>query len=317
MGSVADTGINLAIEEYLMATCKENEAILFLWQSDNTVVIGRHQNPYKECNLPLMKEENVKLIRRKSGGGAVYHDSGNLNFSFILRKEYYSLDKQFSVILNGLKKLNLHGQVNGRNDMVIDGCKFSGNAFIHQKDVSCHHGTLLIESELSKLGKFLTPSQLKLKAKGVDSVKSRVANLKSHKQDLTIQRVKDAIIEAFFETYKGKQTYQSLPNRKLIESYEESYRQWDWNYGKTPKYDLSFGERFDWGTMEIDLSLNSGKIEACAFNTDCLEDEPFKLLEEALCGCRFTETDISACINRFLRNERISQDVVKLIAGFI
>ena len=184
---------NLAVEEYLLLHCDKEECILYLWQNRNTVVIGRNQNAWKECLVSKLEEENGYPVRRLSGGGAVYHDLGNLNFTFLVRKENYNVDKQLNVILEAVKKLGIHAEKSGRNDILIDGHKFSGNAFYEQGDCCYHHGTLMVHVNLGELSRYLTVSKDKLQSKGVDSVRARVANLTEYAPDATVELLKQKL----------------------------------------------------------------------------------------------------------------------------
>lgn len=313
VSDITDTSINLAVEEYFMNICKEDTIILFLWQSHNTVVIGQHQNPYRECNLQLMEEEQVTLIRRKSGGGAVYHDIGNLNFSFIVPKSLYDIEKQFEVIVEALNSLGIKADVSGRNDMTVDGCKFSGNAFIHHDEVSCHHGTLLVETALEKLGKYLTPSSLKLRSKGVESVRARVINLKQYKTNLTVARVIDAIQNAFEATYEGQVENIELPASKDVEMFSACYSDWSWTYGASPKYDISYEDRFEWGNIGIELSIHSGKITNCDVHSDTLIDDHFKELAKEWIGLEFRKEYMLVAVKSVMTNDMIKKNICDLL----
>lgn len=191
----------LAVEEYLLLYCEPQECILYLWQNQNTVVIGRNQNAWKECKVESLEENGGHLARRLSGGGAVYHDLGNLNFTFLVSKENYSIDRQLEVIVKAVQKLGAKAEKSGRNDILIDGKKFSGNAFYEQEQHCYHHGTLMMNVNKEMLSKYLTVSKEKLQSKGVDSVKSRVTNLVDYIPDLTLEALKKALREAFEEVY--------------------------------------------------------------------------------------------------------------------
>ena len=195
---------NLAVEEYLLLHCEDKECILYLWQNQNTVVIGRNQNAWKECKVTKLEEENGYLARRLSGGGAVYHDLGNLNFTFLVNKDEYSLEKQLQVIINAMGRLGLKVEKSGRNDILIDGKKFSGNAFYEQEKHCYHHGTIMVDVNKEILSRYLTVSKDKLKSKGVDSVKSRVTNLREYLPKLTLEELKKALRESFEEVYNLK-----------------------------------------------------------------------------------------------------------------
>ncbi|MGC4020145.1 MAG: lipoate--protein ligase [Muricomes sp.] len=181
---------NLAVEEYLLNQCKENQCILYLWQNRRTIVIGRNQNAWKECLVEKLENEGGHLVRRLSGGGAVYHDTGNLNFTFLVRKENYDVDRQLEVILKAVRKLGVHAEKSGRNDILAEGKKFSGNAFYEKSGRCYHHGTLMLNVDIGDLSKYLTVSKEKLQSKGVDSVKSRVTNLKEFAPDITLDALK-------------------------------------------------------------------------------------------------------------------------------
>ena len=194
VGQGTDPYYNLALEQHLMASVPEDAVILYLWQNRNTVVIGRNQNPWGECRTTALEEDGGLLARRMSGSGAVYHDLGNLNFTFLASRENYDLNKQLSVITAACAQLGIPAQVSGRNDLTADGRKFSGNAFYESAGRACHHGTLLVDADLEKLGKYLMPSKAKLQAKGVDSVRARVANLKEFSPELTVETMKNALV---------------------------------------------------------------------------------------------------------------------------
>ena len=196
-----DPYANLAMEEYLMLHCGETECILYLWQNEHTIVIGRNQNPWKECHLTQLEESGGHLVRRLSGGGAVYHDLGNVNFTFLVQKENYDVGRQLDVIIGAMRRLGIQAERSGRNDILADGKKFSGNAFYKQNKFCYHHGTIMLNVDVTKLSRYLNVSADKLKSKGVSSVKSRVTNLVEFVPDLTVARLKKALKESFEEVY--------------------------------------------------------------------------------------------------------------------
>ena len=212
IGSCTDPHRNLALEEYLTDTVGEDTCILYLWQNKHTVVIGRNQNAWQECRTTELERDSGTLARRLSGGGAVYHDMGNLNFTFSLRTQDYDLRKQQSVIVEACRSLGIPAEISGRNDILTNGCKFSGNSFYSHAGCSFHNGTLLVNVDMANLGKYLTPSKTKLESKGVASVRSRVINLTELKPDLTIDGMAQAMVKAF-ETVYGLES--ALPQLRL------------------------------------------------------------------------------------------------------
>ena len=289
---------NLALERYLLNNANDS-CTLLLWQNDNTVVIGCNQNPWKECRTGLLQQEGVKLARRFSGGGAVYHDLGNLNFSFICPEEHYDQDKQFRVILQACKYAGIDATLSGRNDLQVGDKKFSGNAFFHQNGIACHHGTLLISSNYEKLARYLTPSKAKLSGKGVDSVRSRVANLQSYSPKLTIESMTSHLIKALNHVYSHTPTPLLLPENAKAEIAKTSafLRSTEWLYGKHPPASCTLENRFAWGGICIDLNINCGLIASAKVYTDSLDWRLAENIEDAIIGCPFNQNSIISSLN--------------------
>ena len=308
--------VNLALEEYLLRNCDKNTVILYLWQNNKTIVIGRHQNPYKECDVKKMEAEGVNLVRRKSGGGAVYQDLGNLNFTFISGREHHDITRQYQVILKALESYGISGEISGRNDLTVDGQKFSGNAFMNHKEVQCHHGTLLLDVDLEALPKYLTPSLLKIKARGVDSVRSRVVNLHSLNENITTEDLSSKIMEAFKGEYSFTGEIEEIGPDNVEEevlSEAKAYEEWTWNYGKAPSFDLTLEDKFPWGVFEMDLSTKNGKIQEAAINTDCILKEDFIPLTKELVGTPLEAQEIEKVLEHALENPEIIRDLQSLV----
>ncbi len=292
-----DPYVNLALERYLLNHAQEEVCLLLLWQNDNTVVIGCNQNPWKECRTGLLQEEGVHLARRFSGGGAVYHDLGNLNFSFICPEEHYNQDKQFRVILEACRQAGIDATLSGRNDLQVSDKKFSGNAFFHQNGIACHHGTLLISSNYDKLSRYLSPSKAKLEGKGVDSVRSRVSNLQSFCPVLTVEKMKELLLTAFQKVYVRSPAPVTLSQDSIeqIEKTAAFLRDPDWIYGKHAPASCTLESHFRWGGICVELNVENGKIDNCRVYTDSLDWRLAQVIEDTLTGCPFSkETILSA-----------------------
>jgi lipoate-protein ligase A len=264
---------NLAYEEQLVNTVEPDEIILYLWQNAHTVVIGKHQNPWREVRVDLLEEEGGKLARRLSGGGAVYHDLGNLNFTFVMHKKHENLEKQLSVLLGAVRQLDIEAYFSGRNDLLVGEQKFSGNAFYHGKDNYYHHGTLLVDVDLEHLGKYLNASVKKLNAKGVTSVKSRVVNLKTINPEITIPSLMASLEASFVATY-GPIDHKEYISEATISgtaiSRYEHYASWDWRYGKTPSFDAVFEEKFQWGEIALNFKTEKGSVSEVGIFSDAM-----------------------------------------------
>lgn len=281
-----DPWYNLALEEALLEDVKKGEAILYLWQNSDTVVIGRNQNPWKECDHKKLESEGGKLARRLSGGGAVYHDMGNLNFTFITDRKIFDIQRQLSVILEAVKSLGINACFSGRNDILAEDRKFSGNAYYYRDNKAYHHGTILIDSDFGRLTRYLTVSPEKMAAKGVDSVRSRVVNLKNLNSSLTIDAVSQQLEKSFTAEYASEPAACSPSDFDISDLYIK-YSSWEWIYGEAPKFDISIEKRFPWGGVEFCMTLLNGKISSAKVYSDSLNVFLFSRIEEALHGCEF------------------------------
>jgi lipoate-protein ligase A len=308
-----DPYYNLSLEEYLLNNVEEDEVILYLWQNANTVVIGRNQNPWKECKCKELELNNGKIARRLSGGGAVYHDLGNLNFTFVAREALYNLEKQLKVILKAAQKEGINAQFSGRNDIEVNGKKFSGNAFYFTKTSAYHHGAILIDTDISKLGSYLQVSKEKIQSKGIDSVQARVVNLKNLNKDITIESFKMRLKESFKEIY-GENSEEYILNEgifKLNELYNK-YSSWEWIYGESPSFDISFKNRFTWGDIEIGLTLKKAYIQKAVIYSDALNSSLILRLGDVLEGINFDVSKICEkirCLSTEFGEDEIINDI--------
>lgn len=304
-----DPTVNLAAESALMETAQKDTLIFYLWQNDNTIVIGRNQNLYKECSLTNTERDHVRIVRRPSGGGAVYHDMGNLNFTFITDDENFDTKRQSSVIVSALQKAGLKTELSGRNDLLIEGRKFSGNAYYRHNGFSYHHGTLLVNSDLSKMPLYLNPDPLKLKANSVNSVQSRVTNLSEYAKDLDVASLSKLLILAAEEEYgcDGEET--AFPDGDVFEKYYDLYSSKEWIFGKNPPFDIRFENRFAWGGIEICCSIKNGRIKECAAYSDSLRPQEIETIPGLLRNCVFSKDAVTHCLSSMKQSE-IKEDLI-------
>lgn len=286
--------LNLALEEYLLENVKEDECILYLWQNKKTVVFGRNQNPWKECRINELKSDGGYPVRRLSGGGAVFHDLGNLNFTFLVRKPHYDVSKQLEVIIRALENLGVPAKKSGRNDITVNDKKFSGNAFYTDGTHCYHHGTILVDVNMKDLSKYLNVSADKLKSKGVDSVKSRVTNLKEHRQDLNIDIMCEELVKAFSQVYNliSSEISPADIERKELERRRDFFESWDWIYGKNISFVYETYERFAWGSFNMQINTNKGRITDCKIYSDAMDIDVISKTPEVLIGVIFSSKEI-------------------------
>ncbi|WP_305419068.1 lipoate--protein ligase [Photobacterium leiognathi] len=296
---------NLAVEDAIFRNMPADQQVLFLWRNADTVVIGRAQNPWKECNTEKMEQDGITLARRQSGGGAVFHDLGNTNFTFMAGKPQYDKNVSTNIVLSALKTLGINAKATGRNDLVVevgdDERKFSGSAYRETMDRGFHHGTLLLNADLTRLANYLNPDKKKLEAKGITSVRSRVTNLSDINPDIHHDNVCEAIKEAFFSHYgeRVEVEYISPENLPDMPGFSEKYQNqssWEWNFGNTPQFMHSMDERFAWGGIELHLDVKKGQIIAIKTFTDSLEPAPIELLESALLNIEYNASAIDNAI---------------------
>lgn len=315
---VTNPWFNLATEDWIFQELDSDTHILFLWRNAETVVIGRSQNPWVECKTDKMEEDGVYLARRQSGGGAVFHDLGNTNFTFLSPKEDYNQDANFQIIVNALKKLGIEAAQSGRNDMQVGERKISGSAFKHAVDRSFHHGTLLVNANMQKLGDYLNPHPLKLQAKGIKSVRSRVANLVEFNDTVTHESLSEAIIEAFCDYYGQKVEVEELDEESLksephLNKYYEQMADWNWRFGKTPAFSHHIETRFDWGIIDLHLDVQQAVIREVVIFSDALNVELIDELKQALTDTKYTIADVKVKLEA-LKKER--PDLVEQVTDF-
>ena len=303
---------NLAIEKYLLDTVANDAVILYLWQNKNTVVIGKNQNAWAECRTSLLEAESGHLARRLSGGGAVFHDLGNLNFTFICSTPNYDLARQFEVIRTACGLAGIKTEISGRNDILANGRKFSGNAFYNSRGKSYHHGTLLIAADKERMSRYLTPSKAKLETKGVKSVKSRVVNLNELSPELSCEQMTKYMLFAFENVYEHKAEPIIISNTEPVCALAEQYGSREYLYGSSIPFSFSCEKRFDWGNIEILLQVKNGVIQAVKVHSDSMDWQVAELIETALSGKFFELQTLKNSINEVLVSP-VSNDICKLL----
>lgn len=294
-----DPHFNLALEEYAVKYLNPSEDYIILWQNEPSVIIGRNQNTVEEINSKYIKDNNINVVRRLSGGGAVYHDLGNLNFTFIVKNEN-DVASNFKIftepVINALKKLNINAEFSGRNDITIDGKKFSGNAQYYYGDRLLHHGTILFNSNLSVVQDALNVKQEKIESKGVKSVKSRVTNVYPYlQQEISIEEFKDILLRFFMndENYKEKEYILSEDDiSKIQELMKNRFSKWEWNYGESPAFDMEKGKRFAGGKLELKFNVIDGVIRKFKISGDFFGKKDVNELELKMLGQKYRQLDV-------------------------
>lgn len=280
---------NLALEEHLVDLCPEDEAALYLWQNTHTVVIGRNQNAWSECRLELLEKEGGRLARRSTGGGAVYHDLGNLNFSFIMPRTLYNMNRQLGVILGALAELGIEAEFSGRNDLLARGRKFSGNAYQLKRHCGLHHGTLLVSVDMERLSRYLQVDPEKLRSKGVRSVESRVINLGEIAPGLDMEALRLALEKRFLEEYPHEDVAREsgFPANEAFEATRRRYSDPEWIYGKSPPCGVTVRRRFEWGLADLRFDVISGRVCNTVLYSDAMDGERICAIATALDGLPF------------------------------
>ena len=281
---------NLALEALLTESMPAGEAGLKLWQKDNAVIIGAGQNAWRECDIAAMERDRVLLARRPSGGGAVFHDLGNLNFSFFLPRAAYDVERQLGVVLSAVRSFGVAAEMTGRNDLTANGRKFSGNAFRFVHDRALHHGTLLVCADMARGEKYLSVSPEKLKSKGVASVRARVVNL-AELANVNVAQLAEALATAFAAEYgpacRVEAEALDLPG---LEERAARYASWEWNFARSPRGEIEREHRFAWGGVQILFSVLAGNIVDVFAYTDAMDENFAKKIRSALESCPFQPT---------------------------
>lgn len=291
-----DPYFNLAAEEYVLKNFERDT--FMLWRNEPSIIVGKHQNTLAEINADYVKENKIKVVRRLSGGGAVFHDLGNLNFTFIASGENHQLvdfRKFTQPILEVLQKLKIEARFEGRNDLTIKGRKFSGNAEHVYKNRVLHHGTLLFSAIMADLSSALKVDPDKFQDKAVKSVRSRVTNISEHlKEPLTVLEFRELILKHVMESTPGAELYSFTESdiAAISKLRNEKYTSWEWNFGYSPKYNFRKAVKTNGGKLEVTLEVNNGIIEKARFYGDYFNKADPAEIESALSGTAHNEEAI-------------------------
>ena len=307
-----DPYINLATEKVLFDNVQYDEMILYLWQNHNTVVIGKNQNLWAECSYSLLKSEGGVVARRLSGGGAVFHDAGNLNFTFISVQDNYDIKKNMTVIKKACLMAGIETELSGRNDILADGKKFSGNAFYNSRGNSYHHGTIMINTDKDKLSRYLTPSKAKLEAKGVKSVKSRVANLNEFNPGLNAETMKSYMISAAEDVFETSARVEQVAITGEITDLAETSKSDEFLFGTQPPFTFECEKRFEWGSIDLKLNVEKGIIKEITVYTDSMDYTLSEKVQQALAGCSFEPDKIKEALECKVAPDK-AQGIAELI----
>ena len=307
-----DPFLNRAVEQYFTEHQEEGVVTMYLWKNERTAVIGYNQNPYAECNVKLLLNEGGHLMRRGTGGGAVYHDLGNINFSFITDKLRYNVQKQLSVIQEALLSYGLKTEISGRNDLTCEGRKFSGNAFAKGQKNNLHHGTLLIKTDGAMMQRYLIVDKAKLLKNGVKSVASRVVNLSELVPGLTSENIKQPLIASFEKVYGSKASildFDTFINIREVQAIMSEISSRNFLFGRWEQFKTTKRDRFPWGGVEISLQIDeaNARIKDIQIASDCLEPEAIQRAEMLLRGCSTREMPTHD------QNDEILRDIVRLV----
>jgi lipoate-protein ligase A len=309
-----DPYFNMALEEHTVKFLDPGEEYFILWQNRPAVIIGKNQNAIEEVNLKYTREHGIAVVRRLSGGGAVYHDLGNINFTFVVNyrpEDFNSIERFARAVVRALDRFGVKSEFTGRNDITIDGKKISGNAQYLYKKRLLHHGTLLFDSDVTRLSEALNVKIDKISSKGVKSVKSRVTNIKEYlKQDISVKEFKELLAKYIFEVedqpFREYQlTAQDLENINRLR--EDKYSTWEWNIGYSPEFDLTKSQRFDAGEVEVKLNVKDGMITAIKFYGDFLSMRDVAEVEDILKGVYYREEDIRKALSKVDLKEYFGQ----------
>lgn len=301
--NINDPMLNLAIEEYALKNFPTDNDYLLFYINKPSIIIGKNQNTSEEINREYVESKGIQVVRRLSGGGAVYHDLGNLNYSFITKddgRSFHNYRKFTEPVIKALHEMGVEAEVTGRNDIQVGERKISGNAQFATKGRMFTHGTLLFNSQMENVASALNVNPEKFKSKGVKSVRGRVANISEFlKEPMTIEQFKQHILRSIFDG-------EEVPEYKLTDAdweaihqlSDERYRNWDWNYGKSPAFNVHRTKRLTAGTFDVRLNVVEGRIREAKIYGDFFGQRDAEEFTEKLVGVRYDTEEISKVLDR-------------------
>ncbi|MBR0455483.1 MAG: lipoate--protein ligase [Firmicutes bacterium] len=302
---------NLAAEEYLIDSFDED--IVMLWRNDNTVVVGKNQNTIEEIDSRYVEEHDISVVRRLTGGGAVFHDMGNVNYTIIqpYREGLFSNYAYFTeAVRDFLQQLGVSATLSGRNDLMIDGKKFSGNAQCVRKGRMMHHGTLMFSSDVKDISGALTPNRKKTESKGVKSVQSHVTNISSHlpEDKMSVEDFMEQLHRYFLRRFPEAVPYELTKEDKasIQQLSDQKYSTWEWNYGASPAFAVSASRKYDFGLVDVRLDVTRGRIREIRIFGDFFGIKSVSELEELLVGTEYRADAISQALADVALGEYIS-----------
>ncbi|MDN7247318.1 lipoate--protein ligase [Planococcus shenhongbingii] len=311
---ITDPRINLAIEEYLLKTMDvEKDPFLLFYINEPSIIIGKNQNTAEEINTDYVDSNGIHVVRRLSGGGAVYHDLGNLNYSFITVDDgnsFRNFRKFTEPVVRALHSLGVNAELSGRNDLIVEGRKVSGNAQFSTRGRMFSHGTLMFDTEIDAVVSALKVSKEKIESKGIKSIRSRVANISEFlKEPMTVTEFRSAILASLFEGEENIQYWELTDQdwENIRELSKERYANWDWNYGKSPKFNVKHSHRFPVGGIDVRLQVENGIVQDANIYGDFFGVGDVSEIEQAITGIKYERASLDEAISNF--------DIPKYLGG--
>ncbi|WP_078597266.1 lipoate--protein ligase [Evansella clarkii] len=300
--NITDPRINLAIEEYALKNLDPDKTYLLFYVNGPSIIIGKNQNTIEEINKQYVEENDIHVVRRLSGGGAVYHDLGNLNFSFITKDDgdsFLNFRRFTQPVIDALHELGVKAELSGRNDIHVGDKKVSGNAQYTTKGRMFSHGTLMLDSEIENVVNALKVKDEKIRSKGIKSIRSRVANINDFLQNkLTMEEFKQLLLEYLYKEQEiGTYKLSEEDWKGIHDISEKRYKNWDWNYGKSPKFDIQRSQRFDAGTIDVRLNISKGTIQECKIYGDFFGVGDVSDVQDMLTGVKYEKNAIHKALH--------------------